>query len=788
MGKALISNLIDNFKPILFIQIFLVWIFTAHGELWQSFTPMNSPVDLEYHDGCIWGATDGGMFHFSIQDSTFDLITRADGLLGQEFYCLEPDTLFLNGDTTVNIWCSGWGAALNIYYPAEERLITLTDLGDYADKVQDIVTGNGSVFAASDMGVSELFYHEQYGEYLFKGTYSQWGNSALGHDARVLSLHDGYLWVGLEEGVARAFLDSPNLVLPSAWETFTVEDGLPEGSISGFAVVRDTMWVGTYNHGIARFEGDHFTLFSSGLQINEMRAFDDTIYVASLGGVKRFVDNGWQSFSENGISYRTICRDANGRFWAGKTHKRFQYGGLQGRTENGWLDYPVNTPAGKRISGLMFDSQGKLWCAATPAVGKGVYIYDYFDWLNFTPQIAEYDTYFYSYTGGNGEGPRTLLEYPNGEVWVGSFGSGLAVFLPTGEQRYFNYSDSLSYENYARLPGISVNPAYVVIGEMVLDDDDNIWLINRETLSDEPLVVVPAAFMVEHSYSTQWIYYNFSEIGSGDSYLDYLVQDHMGRLWMAGDHEFVSGLTVFDFGGTPFDKSDDWHQRLTKSANNLLSNQIYDLAIDRDNMMWVATPFGVNFFQIPDDNSEIPSIYASEQYDLYGTKVNCIAVDPMNNKWFGTDNGVGFVPADNYGIYYYTEDNSPLLSNNIINIIFNPATGEAFISTSEGLSVLQTPYREFGETLGEIDVRPSPFFIGEGDVLRFYGNSLTEDSSVKIFTSTGLLVKELSSLEASLGWDGTDRKNRLVGNGIYLILVVTDQGESAVGKVAVLRK
>ncbi|MBC8205330.1 MAG: hypothetical protein H8E87_07450, partial [FCB group bacterium] len=497
------------------------------AQQWRSYTPMNNPHDIEYYNGAIWGATDGGIFRFDIEDSTYKLISRADGLLGQEFHCLAVETRILNGDSTVNIWSSGWGAELNIYNTETGVITALTDLNGFADKVEDIAIGEGYIFAASDKGVSQLYYHEEYGEYLFKGTYSQWGYGGLSENVRCALVHDGWLWIGLDDGVARAPLSAPNLVMPNAWETYTTADGLPGNNINGFAVVNDTVWAATYNSGLARFEGDHFTPVLAIQWIKEMRAFDDTLYAAVLGGVKRFVNNNWQSFSAGSVEYNCICRDADGVFWAGKANKWNQYGGLQGRVIDIWLDYPVNAPAAKRISGMIFDEQGRLWCAATSAVGKGVFIYDYFDWLNFTGQLPQYANYFYT-LGGTGAGPQTLLEHPNGEILAGSFGTGLAIFTASGEQHYFNYEDSLSYGNISRLAGIDADQDFVVIGEMALDDDNNVWLLNREASSDEPLVVIPADFMMDHSANIPWTYYSVSDLGSGDSRLDYLVRDHMG--------------------------------------------------------------------------------------------------------------------------------------------------------------------------------------------------------------------------------------------------------------------
>ena len=56
-----------------------------------------------------------------------------------------------------------------------------------------------------------------------------------------------------------------------------------------------------------------------------------------------------------------------------------------------------------------------------------------------------------------------------------------------------------------------------------------------------------------------------------------------------------------------------------------------------------------------------------------------------------------------------------------------------------------------------------------------------------IYTINGKLVKELTAVEAMMGWDGTDDEGDIVGSGIYLILVASTEGNTKLGKVSVVR-
>ena len=95
--------------------------------------------------------------------------------------------------------------------------------------------------------------------------------------------------------------------------------------------------------------------------------------------------------------------------------------------------------------------------------------------------------------------------------------------------------------------------------------------------------------------------------------------------------------------------------------------------------------------------------------------VRKLEVDSRNNKWFATETGgVKVLLNDNSwlnGNEGFTVDNSPLLSNSIESIAFNPKNGDAFIATLKGISILRTEYSEPLLTLEKVKTYPSPFII-----------------------------------------------------------------------------
>lgn len=751
---------------------------------WGSYTSMNYIRDVEYYNGAIWCASEGGILRFDLDSQEFTGITRADGLFGSDLYCLAVDS-------SGNVWCSGLEAMINIYDPSSGYVQHVTSLNAAATVVNDIYIDGNTIYAATDKGVFELFYEPLYNDYFVRGFYQKFGNFEQGIETYTAITFNDYLWVGTEAGAARIPLSTVNKQEPYLWQTFVPAQGLPNLKIYGFAEVNDTLYTAGRYNGVAWFDGTSFQGINTIQETLEIRALQDTLYAASDHGIRRIVNGVWETIGDGTMVCQSILKTPEGELWAGLRNMNYIRGGIANYDGGSWRKYRANSPGCKYIKALMMDSQNRLWCGGNSYTGKGVFVLDDNDWTTYTLQDSGCTSFFYTKFMAGAEGPRSFLEYPNGEVWCGSFGSGIAVYQPDGEQVFFNSIDSLSLDSIARVQGTSGSSSYAVIGEMVLDADNNIWLINREAANGTSLLMVPADFMVSHSPNIQWVGYTYQEAGFADPYQDYLVIDGQNRLWTAGISNSANGVYVFDFNSTPYNKNDDLSVNITSSNSELYYNSIRDLAVDQDNRLWIATSGGVNYVDIPETPiTSINDLYVGYNYDMYAVMVNCIAVDPMNNKWFGTEeDGVVVLANDNYTILaYYNENTDPLLDNRITDITFDANKGAAYIATPEGISTVLTPYRSFGEELGKMKMGPSPFYLNGEENLTFAQESLTPGAVVKIFTINGLLVRKLSFTEAALGWDGRDNKGRLVGSGVYIVTSISPAGKAIAGKIPVIRR
>ncbi len=177
-------------------------------------------------------------------------------------------------------------------------------------------------------------------------------------------------------------------------------------------------------------------------------------------------------------------------------------------------------------------------------------------------------------------------------------------------------------------------------------------------------------------------------------------------------------------------------------------------------------------------------------YLLSGVDVTCMAIDAGNRKWFGTDgNGVYVISADNLvQEAHFTADNSYLLSDNIESIAIDNSNGLVYIGTGKGLCSYSSAVTETMETLDKENIYayPNPVRPDYDGLVTIVG--LTYGAQVCITTTSGHLVKKGSSTGGSFIWDCTDAQGRKVASGIYLVLLSTQDGSSALAtKVAVVR-
>lgn len=177
-------------------------------------------------------------------------------------------------------------------------------------------------------------------------------------------------------------------------------------------------------------------------------------------------------------------------------------------------------------------------------------------------------------------------------------------------------------------------------------------------------------------------------------------------------------------------------------------------------------------------------------YLLSGVGISHITTDPLGRKWFATL-GAGIVVTSGDGkivIGEFTEANSPLPSDQVLQLCYNPEHNSMMVSTMLGMAEFHLGGNNGTEGKSSVRAFPNPVAPD------YYGwvtiDGLPFQTLVKIVDSEGNLVRELGvTPTGSIQWDLLNLHNRRVATGVYYVLSSSanqDTKSSNVAKILVL--
>lgn len=368
------------------------------------------------------------------------------------------------------------------------------------------------------------------------------------------------------------------------------------------------------------------------------------------------------------------------------------------------------------------------------------------------------------------------------QVAIGSY-SEIPVSVSDNGQSLtetFNEDNSLLIRHAA---GIHDN---ICVSDLEYDSKGNLWIVNCFSLN--PLKV--------YTKDKQW--YQFPVNSSvQNKFSGRMVIDQDNNKWFT---VIDKGLIGYNDNNTISDPSDDQYVIINEGTNTgaLPDANVSAMAIDLDNEIWIGTPNG---FAVLYNSSgafgAAPGEYNTQrikidfegnvEYVLGNTSITDIEVDGGNRKWMGTANaGIFLLSPDGMEVLEsYTKENSPLISNTIIDMEFNDKTGELFIITDAGMVSLRTDASLGDDDYEDVIVFPNPVKPDFNGLITIQG--IKADSDVKFTDAAGNLVFQTSSNGGTATWDGKTLEGKKVKAGVYLIWTAsnTEKGRK-VGKVVIL--
>lgn len=351
------------------------------------------------------------------------------------------------------------------------------------------------------------------------------------------------------------------------------------------------------------------------------------------------------------------------------------------------------------------------------------------------------------------------------------------------KQQQYTHLNTNSHLNTLSTDTSSSIYGWIRVKSIAYDEEGNLWGANSQV--NNPLFV--------KKNNGEWASFGFSSVNTTNVHLGNFLIDDVGQKWVIVPQGI--GLVVYNDNNTIDNVNDDQDKVISGAlgSGNLPSTSIYCMAKDRNGEIWVGSNKGVAVFFNPenifnggdyDAQQILVEVDGYIEYLLTNETVTTIAVDGANRKWLGTQNAGLFLVSEDgtEQVHHFTADNSPLLSNNIIDVKINPSSGEVYIATAKGLVSYFSDATEGSLTHENVIVYPNPVRPEYNGTIAIKG--LVQDADVKITDLNGVLVHETQALGSQAVWDGKNGYGDRVQTGVYLVFSTNATGtETNVAKI-----
>ncbi|MDR0763353.1 MAG: hypothetical protein LBF01_02525 [Bacteroidales bacterium] len=319
----------------------------------------------------------------------------------------------------------------------------------------------------------------------------------------------------------------------------------------------------------------------------------------------------------------------------------------------------------------------------------------------------------------------------------------------------------------------------------------NLWMTNPFSQAGTELVVKRA--------DGSWQGFDVTFIDNTHRQIKVMV-DYWNQIWVVSG---ASDIFVYKENGSGLDGLSIDINR----GNELTANQVYDVFEDENGFVWIGTNRGVRLIETHKDiftnpigttsSVECKTIpVRSDEYVIELLKndvVTTIAMDGAYRKWLGTaSNGVFLVSSTGTEeILHFTAENSPLLSNNIIDIAVDSYSGDVFIATDQGLCSYRGTATAYYNENGKIVTYPNP--VKPDYSGNIYIRNVPRNAKVKITDISGGLIFQGQAEGNQLVWNGITLNGKRPSSGILLVFATAydvDNGtsEKKVGKIFFVAK
>lgn len=739
---------------------------------WTDHLSYRNTVDVAVGDCTIVTSTEKALFYYSLDDFSLSKLSKANGLS--------------------DISDAGASAPQRIdYYPEKEVLLVAYTNGNI-----DLVEKGSQVYNISNLkdaiivGAKRINHIHFDGDYAYLGTTLgvmvidlvnrqiqdtyKVGPSGSEEEVFATTTVEDTIYAGTEFGVYKAPNDGTvNLLNFAAWELLGPAEGIPAEKVQNLITFNGEA-VAQIDDVLYREQGKQWTPFYGGSnwKIIDLTGYTENLLTTEIkspsgsqvpdtlriGRITPVLDVSYPVNPKVVAVPRGAVESSNGDIWIADF---FQ--GLIKYTPSGHAYLYPNGPATSRVFD-MDAGPGGLWVA--PGGVESTFDYNfirdgYFQ-RNREGFWTSYDAFSVPELADQLDNIAVEVDDNTGVAYLGSYYNGVLKIDPPDYTLFTKDNTSLQ--------GPTSDPNRTTVSGLVLDEAGNLWVGNNN-VADILSVIKPDG----SSRS-----FGFPGISQGSE----VVVDQFNQKWIMTPRNSSVGLVVFDHGSDIDNTGDDQYfiAKKGQGQGNLHSTEVTTLAVDNDGEIWCGTTEGITVFYCPGQvffgGCEATRILIEQDgefnYLLESEVVNTIAVDGANRKWIGTNNGAFLMSEDGQEqIEYFNIDNSPLLSNAVLDIAVDDQTGEVYFGTDKGIiSYIGTATET--SAAEECRVYPNP-------VREDYKGPITIDdvplnADVKITDANGVKVYETESLGSRVIWDGNNYNGERAVTGVYLIFISDEEG------------
>ncbi len=627
--------------------------------------------------------------------------------------------------------------------------------------IRNLYCSNGLGYLSTGLGIIVVNLRK----YEIKDTWVI-GNNGIQTSVSGFTQLNNFFYAATDEGLKQIEVTNANPSNFANWQNISGSNGLSSGALLNVLAVNGQLVV-LKNDSLMIQSGSSWKLLykDANWSITGLNSATGKLLVCqrSPAGAARVLQlnvNGVIEKTTSQASVISFPRDAtlvDNTLWVAD-----QFGGLAA-FNNGLERFIPNGPPGIATGAIAGNSKQMVLAAGSINSAwnyqynrNGVYFYsDQWNSLSYfnTPALDSVLDFI-----------TVAIDPADQSVWAGSFGGGLVHFPNTGALTLYKKGNSSLQETIG-------DPGSYRVSGLAFDANGRLWVSNYGS---------PVNLHVRKT-DGKWqafsVPFPLTEQASGA-----LVCDDNDQVWMVSPKN--NGLICYKYAQIETTNDDQWKKYTTGSnQGNLPSNNVLSIVKDRTGSIWVGTDKGIAIIRCPSEVFTTSGCAAYlpvvKQGNFFGflfkdEYVQCMAVDGANRKWVGTQNGLWLLSETGEQVLQqFTASNSPLLSNNVLQVGIQPETGEVFVLTDLGICSYRSTATEPAAATQQVLVFPNPVPPSYTGNIAIRG--MKENAIVKITELNGTLVYQTRSQGGQAVWNGTNYKGEKVASGVYLVLIRDDE-------------